>query len=340
MSTLENGKFGVYFIDYGNSAVSEKLKTIPKTVVEYPVCCQRCSVDGVKDEAHFANTMDKYFGQRMKVQVMQSSDDRWTVEILVGGVNITEELRCPKKNVTNEPAQDLVNSFKMCRIGYASSPNDFYVKFNEYSNVHDSINEILYLGQSFDKLENPKVDDICIALSTDGAYYRSHVTVVNKNEYEVILIDHGDHCVSHDLRVIPENATLKNLSTRAKHCALENLTEVDFWSEEASQIFKNIVNGHFNETFQVEILQTHTDPWIVRLFVNNTDVAKELACKMREPDPDADNTGCIVNELVRGITELDTEDSLILHSKDIANEIIDNIHTSSGRGSMEDLSCL
>lgn len=334
MDNLGDGKYNVYFIDYGNSAVSQKLRTIPKTTAEYPVCCHKCSVDGIKDERHFTNTMDKYFGQMLKIQILESSEDHWTVDILFNGVNIGEELRqSPKENVTNEFAQNLVDSFKMCRIATALSPNDFYVRFNENTNIHESINEILMVGESFDKLENPKIGEYCIAKSQrDGAYYRAQVTAVTNDGFEVNLIDFGEQCVTDDLRVILENPTLKNLSTRAKHCALENLTEVDFWSEEATHFFKAIINDHFNETFQVEILQTHNDPWIVRLSVNSNDVAKELIAKMQG----ALHSDCIVDDLVRGITELDTENSLILHSKDTVNEIIDNIYSSSGRGSLDE----
>lgn len=335
---LGEGRFNVHFIDFGNNAISDKLRTVPKAVADLPVCCHRCSVSDIKDEAQFSDTMDKYFGQKFKIQILESSGDHWKIDILINGVSIADELRKSKDNVNMEVAPNLVDSFKNCRVIFSVSPNDFYVKFNEDFNTHESIKEILLVGESFDKLESPKVGDFCVAkYPADGAYYRAQVTSVNKEGVEVIFIDFGNTSIVDDLRVFPENAVLKNVNTRAKHCALENLTDVDFWSEEAIKVFTNIIeNTHFNETFQVEILQTHTDPWIVRLYLQNDDVAKKMISKIQDPSQDSDNTtGSIINELVRGITELDADNSMVLHSKDIVMDIIDNIHCSSGHGSMD-----
>ncbi|KAL5285683.1 TDRD6 family protein [Megaselia abdita] len=336
---LENGKYNVHFIDFGNNAISDKIKIIPNNVAQKPLCCQKCWIEDIKDETQFSNTMEKYFGQKFNINILESSSNNWKIDILVDGVNITEELRNSKPNVTVEADNNLIYSFKKCRVIFTLSPNDFYVTFNEDLTAHDNIKEMLLVSESFDKLESPKVGDFCIAkFKQDGAYYRAEVIAVNENGIEVLFVDFGNTAFTDDLRVIPQNDVLKNINTRAKHCALENLSDVDFWTEEACNIFNELINRtSFNETFQVEILQTNTDPWIVRLFFDERDVARMMISKMQPNNADCElNTAeVIVDDLVRELTELNTENSLILNSKDIVMDIIDNIHCSSGHGSMD-----
>lgn len=331
---LEDGKYKVHFIDFGNNTISSDLKVVPQSIINEPVCCHKCSVDGIQDEVRFSETMDRYFGERFKINILESSESNWKIDILFNGVNITDELRKSKEVLLSEPAINLVDSFKKCRITHTISPNDFYVAFIEDEDIMGKMREVLSFSSSFEKFENPKVGDFCIAkFVDDGGYYRAQVTQVNENGIEVLFIDYGNSSLADDLRVFPQNEDLRNTKTRAKRCALENLTDVDFWSEQAIDVFNDIINSkNFNETFQVEILHINTDPWIVRLHFNDLDIGEELISKIKEPRKDLDTTETIVNDLVRDITELNSEDSIILHSKDIGDH---NIHCSSGHGSMD-----
>ncbi|XP_055385301.1 maternal protein tudor isoform X2 [Condylostylus longicornis] len=293
----------VFFIDFGNSAKTTDLRILPDNLKNIRNMATKCCLilddvgtDYDKFNKLFLSYMDSHFGEIFQIEIMNQTDkeDEWKIKLYNKNSNIYNELLKMYKSKSCENMAN-VNSFKSCTVSHINNPNDFYVQICDNDAKLNEIAEKLLAADHFNKLVDPKIGDICAAkFPDDGAYYRAKILLLGaENGAKVIYMDFGNEAFTDDLRELPEN--LQKIEALAKRCALENLGDIDFWSKEAQDCFSEIINEHFNETFQVNIIKDNDsectslenfsneiDPAVVQLEYQSTDIAGKLVSTIKE----------------------------------------------------------
>ncbi|XP_020712473.2 maternal protein tudor-like [Athalia rosae] len=279
----------VLYIDYGNSAVSTEIRTIPKDLALIPPLSRKCCLQlpaGAREWSQ--NACDKFAelaadGATIFLLDVISEGETSVVNLTLDGVNVADELirLCDFLPVIDE---------RLPPLGEENSPNIVVSHVNSltefWTQAESSITELetmasrLVDAESLLPLNNFEEGTICAAkFPEDGQWYRAKILSHGDSGTNVLYFDYGNSAVTNQLRILPEDvAKIPSLATQ---CSLQLPENVEDWSEEASEKFIELVADGAT-MFQFEILNTDVST-LISLQLDGKDVVDILKplCKKK-----------------------------------------------------------
>lgn len=283
---ISHGKMGtnVFYIDYGNSAVSTEIREIPDDVSAIPPLSRKCrlplpqGVEKWSDAAcqEFTKLADD--GATIFFLDVLEEGETSTVRLTLDGEDIINSLEklCEKsspveKLIDSEPHTDSTENKVF--VSHVNAPYDFYIQEQKHTTDLDVMAERLKTADEYSPIENIEEGLLCAAqFPEDFAWYRARVLSYGSSGTQVIYIDYGNTAVTTELRDLPDD--LKTLAPLSRHCRLVSPAN-EQWSCEAYQEFIKLVDNGLTE-FKMNIIDEADDISTVQLLLNDEDVAEKL----------------------------------------------------------------
>ncbi|CAD7078047.1 unnamed protein product [Hermetia illucens] len=332
ISIQQNGEYQVELIDSGIRFCTKDLHSLPDDLKKAPALAKRCALKNIDKSQLEKSKLFKHFiesnsTKKYQMTVFDVSRDVWIVSLSSNDVDVQDELEAI--GIVHEVIDASVEEmFKDAVVSHTNSPNDFYIQLSADVKNLEQITERLYSAVNFEKISDPNVGMLCAALfPDDGAFYRAQIlSISDDSSFEVLFIDFGNVSISDDIRLLPDD--LGKIECIAKQCALENTSEIDFWSQEAYEAFSALVASHLGETFQIEVKSNTNSPWIVKLFYQSSDLHDDLKKLMQEQQTLGINDSSDVWEEAK-----DSSGAII--ANEIIENLIDRLALPNGDGSKE-----
>lgn len=272
----------VLYIDYGNSAVSTEIRTIPEEMATVPPLSRKCRLQlppGVREWSKEAS--EKFVklgadGATVFLLDVQSEGETSVVSLTLDGVDVAEELAklCEVLPVIDErlPPLGEENSPNVV-VSHVNSPSEFWTQAEMNMGELEIMAGRLIDAKSLLPLAVFDEGTICAALfPDDGEWYRARIISHGETGTNVIYFDYGNSAVTTELRILPEDVA--NIPSLATKCQLALPEDVETWSQEANEKFVELAAEGVT-MFQFEILDDK-DPTTITLYLNGTDVVDIL----------------------------------------------------------------
>ncbi|KAL6267474.1 hypothetical protein P5V15_000550 [Pogonomyrmex californicus] len=279
----ENGTQVIY-IDYGNSAVSTEIRTIPEDLASIPPLSRKCCLELPSQIKEWSEQAREEFvklaadGATIFLLDVLKEQETSLVKLTLDGQNVADILgdMCEQQApVIDErlPPLGEENSPNVM-ISHINSPSEFWIQAESSISELEVMSDRLRDAESFLTLNNLDIGTICAArYPEDGFWYRSKIVAHCEKGTEVLYMDYGNSAVTEELRMLPED--IVNIPTLSKRCALEKPNNIIAWSEEACDKFRELAADGAT-MFQFETLDEN-DPMHVRLSLNGTNVIDLLS---------------------------------------------------------------
>ncbi|XP_018353793.1 PREDICTED: maternal protein tudor-like isoform X3 [Trachymyrmex septentrionalis] len=268
----------VIYIDYGNSAISTEIRTIPEDLASIPPlsrkCCLELPLQVVEWSEQAREKFVKLAADGATIFLLDVLKDQETslVKLTLDGQNVADilgnmceqnlpviEERLPPLGEENSPN---------VMVSHINCPNEFWIQAESSISELEVMSDRLRDAESFLALNNLDVGMVCAArYPEDGYWYRAKIVGHCEEGTEVLYMDYGNSAITEELRVLPED--IVNIPILSKLCALEKPNNIE-WSEKACDKFKELA-AEGATMFQFEILD-EDDPMHVRLYLNGTNV--------------------------------------------------------------------
>lgn len=289
--------YKVFYIDYGNTAVTNQIRELTLDIAKLPFLAKKCSLRLPADYKSWSEEAETKFseiaalGETVFVVELKEPGEHVTVDLLVDGKNILEDLEpfCEKGGPAS--SEDILNA-SVCTslqasinepdftlpieaiISHVNAPFEFFIQFTSTLPKLSYINECV--NQSTDKnIEIPILGTVCgVFYENSNCFYRGLISNhIDGDQYKVIIIDYGHEIVTRksNLRTLPDD--IQNFEPLAVKCSLEN---DKFFREnpESSTKFKDIVGNY--ERVVIKIVDKDTKPWIIKVFGNEENLCEKL----------------------------------------------------------------
>ncbi|KYN20203.1 Maternal protein tudor [Trachymyrmex cornetzi] len=273
----------VIYIDYGNSAISTEIHTIPEDLASIPPLSRKCCLELPSQVAEWSEQAREEFvklaadGATIFLLDVLKDQETSLVKLTLDGQNVADilgnmceqnlpviEERLPPLGEENSPN---------VMVSHINCPNEFWIQAESSISELEVMSDRLRDAESFLMLTNLDVGMVCAArYPEDGYWYRAKIVGHCEEGTEVLYMDYGNSAVTEELRVLPED--IVNIPILSKLCALEK-PNIVAWSEKACDKFKELA-AEGATMFQFEILDEN-DPMHVRLCLNGTNVIDLLS---------------------------------------------------------------
>lgn len=279
----ENGTQVIY-IDYGNSAVSTEIHTIPEDLASIPLLSRKCclelpsQVEEWSDEAREEFVKLAADGATIFLLDVLKEQETSLVKLTLGDQNIADILSslCERNSPIIEerlPPLGEENSPNVM-VSHINSPNEFWIQAESSISELEVMSDRLRDAESFLTLNSFDVGTVCAARYPEDSYwYRAMIVARCEKGTEVLYMDYGNSAVTEELRVLPED--IVNIPTLSKRCTLGEPNNIVAWSEKACDKFKKLT-AEGATMFQFETLDEN-NPMHVRLSLNGTNVVDLLS---------------------------------------------------------------
>ncbi|CAF4926518.1 unnamed protein product [Pieris macdunnoughi] len=271
----------VLFMDYGNASMANELRSLPDDLKTRPALSRKCALQKPREIKSWSRRSEIKFNELaaegatiFNVQFIASGDIS-IIELFLEGKSVTEELvgLCEEQPASERPSpvgQDLLSNGKIC---YVNTLNEFYVQLDDSGTKLDKVTESLDDGATFEAAPELKVGSVCAAFWVEDAkWYRAKILEFCDVGSHVQFIDYGNKSKCVDFRQLPED--LSTIEPLAKSCRLAGLTEESATDETAKAKLEDYVVDL--ATFQIEFLDSTTEPSLVKLLLNGEDVISLL----------------------------------------------------------------
>ncbi|XP_076320175.1 uncharacterized protein LOC143230461 [Tachypleus tridentatus] len=213
MSVFQDNKVKVWFIDYGNSEVTdlENVKCLKPVLQNMPAQAIQCSLFGT--EALNRSTLEcqkvvEFFEEltldNVGVIKVKNITNNGIHEVLMYNMTTNPPVDINEKiimfvsslNQVTVPVSP-VEEIETVYISHFESPTHFFGQLSKYSlkeleQFQEQLN-YFYSSGSPETLPNPKVGDFaCTVFSEDGHFYRGKLKSVSGASCEVLFIDYGN----------------------------------------------------------------------------------------------------------------------------------------------------
>ncbi|XP_028046299.1 maternal protein tudor isoform X2 [Monomorium pharaonis] len=282
VSHNENGT-QVFYIDYGNSAVSTEIRTIPEDLASIPPLSRKCCLEFPPQVEEWSEQAREEFvklaadGATIFLLDVLKEQETSLVKLMLDGQNVIDILgdMCERKSPVIEerlPPLGEENSPNVM-VSHINSPNEFWIQAESSISELEVMSDRLRDAESFLTLNNLDVGTVCAArYPEDGYWYRATIVTRCEEGTEVLYMDYGNSAVTEELRVLPED--IVNIPTLSKRCTLGKPDDIT-WSKKACDKFKELA-AEGATMFQFETLDKD-DPMHVRLSLDGTNVVDLLS---------------------------------------------------------------
>ncbi|KAG5320463.1 TUD protein, partial [Pseudoatta argentina] len=280
----DNNGTQVIYIDYGNSAISTEIRTIPEDLASIPPLSRKCCLELPSQVAEWSEQAREKFvklaadGATIFLLDVLKDQETSLVKLTLDGQNVADilgnmceqnlpviEERLPPLGEENSPN---------VMVSHINCPNEFWIQAESSISELEVMSDRLRDAESFLTLNNLDVGMVCAArYPEDGYWYRAKIVRHCEEGTEVLYMDYGNSTVTEELRVLPED--IVNIPILSKLCALEKPNNIVEWSEKACDKFKELA-AEGATMFQFESLD-EDDPMHIRLCLNGTNVIDLLS---------------------------------------------------------------
>lgn len=328
----------VLYIDYGNSAVSTEVRTIPEDLAAIAPLSRKCCLQlppGVKEWS--AEACDKFVdlaadGATIFLLDVLKEGETSIVSLTLDGVNVADELTqlCDVLAVIDErlPPLGEENSPNVV-VSHVNSPSEFWTQAESSIGELEIMASRLVDAQSLLPLNTFEEGTICAAkFPEDGQWYRAKILSHGESGTNVLYFDYGNSASTTELRILPEDVA--NIPSLATRCTLSLPKDVESWSEEASTKFNELVAD--GETmFQFEILDGN-DPTLIALQLEGKDVVDLLKplCKLKVSTEEVDK------EIIEPLTMMKIDSTIKEQRETLIIESSENMTKVSEESTIND----
>lgn len=272
----------VLYIDYGNSAVSTEVRTIPDDLAAIPPLSRKCRLQlppGVKEWS--AKACDKFVdlaadGATIFLLDVIKDEETSVVGLTLEDSDVAEQLAelCDLLPVIDERLPPLgEENPPNVLVSHVNSPAEFWTQAESSIAELEIMASRLVDAQSLLPLNTFEKGTICAAkFPEDGEWYRAKIIAHDETGTNVLYFDYGSSALTTELRILPEDVA--NIPSLATRCALALPEDVESWSKEACDKFVELVADGVT-MFQFEILGTE-DPSMISLQIDGKDVVEIL----------------------------------------------------------------
>ncbi|XP_020804432.1 maternal protein tudor [Drosophila serrata] len=289
LEVLDDDKYRVIFIDYGNPSVVDKLYDMPEEFKTIPAIAEICRIESCADfeknkkltQVNIQALLDCCNGD-VVVEFIDKSVSPALVRLTTNdkkGLNICEQLQKVLK--TELTIIQKRNENSECVISHGNSPKSFYVQLKNNLPELDVIVKTLR-ALSKDHLQVFKAppkdyNGICYS-QEDACFYRCSVksSLEDHKGYEAFLLDYGNTITVPEIWKLPQG--IEQIEPQALHCQLSELP-ADVPDEKLEQAFVALLEQHFGEVYQIttQPREDESKPLLAKLCINYKDFAQELA---------------------------------------------------------------
>lgn len=274
----------VLYIDYGNSAVSTEIRTIPEDLASIPPLSRKCCLELPSQVEVWSERAREEFaklaadGATIFLLDILKEQETSLVKLTLDGQNIADILgdMCERISPVIEerlPPLGEENSPNVM-VSHINSPSEFWIQAESSISELEIMSDCLRDAESFLPLNSLDVGTVCAArYPEDGCWYRAKIVAHREEGTEVLYMDYGNSAITEELRVLPED--IANIPILSKRCALEKPKDIVTWGEQACDKFKKLA-AEGATMFQFETLDEN-DPMHVRLSLNGTNVIDLLS---------------------------------------------------------------
>ncbi|XP_050666513.1 tudor domain-containing 6-like [Leptidea sinapis] len=267
----------VLFMDYGNASITGELRNLPDELKIKPALSRKCALQKPRDikwsrksEVKF-NELAAEGATIFNVQFIASGDIS-IVDLYFEGKSVTEELLglCEEQTLVRltPVGQDKWATGKIC---YLNTLKEIFIHLDDSVTNLDKVTEILAGGEEFEPVSELKVGSICAALWTkDEQWYRARIVEFCDVGCHVQFIDYGNKAKCEHFRQLPKE--ISELEPLAKYSRLSYVENA--LSEETKLKLDNLVAKQ--TSFQIEFLDSLTEPSLVKLQIDGVDVISVL----------------------------------------------------------------
>ncbi|XP_046422936.1 maternal protein tudor isoform X1 [Neodiprion fabricii] len=319
----------VLYIDYGNSAVSTEIRTIPEDLAAVPPLSRKCCLKlplGVKEWS--VNASNKFIdlaadGATIFLLDVIEEGETSVVNLTLDGTNVADQLiqYCEVLPVIDErlPPLGEENSPNVV-VSHVNSPSEFWTQAESSITELEIMASRLLDAQSLLPLNTFDKGTICAAkFPDDGEWYRSKILSHSEGVGTTVLyFDYGNSALTTELRILPEDVA--NIPSLATRCTLALPSDVESWSEEACEKFNELVADGVT-MFQFELLDNN-DPTLISLQLEGNDVVdilKPLCTKKVSSENKAisdSETAKVIETIEKDESEVEIIRTEITHSEE------------------------
>ncbi|KAG4076949.1 hypothetical protein HA402_015936 [Bradysia odoriphaga] len=258
----------VFFVDYGNSSLTNDLRIIPSGIANAPSLARYCSMVKPKDIQYWSESAERRFSEltdngTIFVADVVSPGKKSSVDLLVDNRSILEQISplCDRyslsqlENTLQSNANATTGSETVKAQIVDGSASKFYIQMESDNSKLDEMWAALENASTWSALGEVVVGQMCAALF-EGSYYRAKVLSLGEGGALVHYVDYGNQSFSTDLRQLPEN--LKQLRHLAVCCRLETVS---------SQLIERFEKLSKEDNYEMKFISKESSPAIVELFV-------------------------------------------------------------------------
>ncbi|XP_012223207.2 maternal protein tudor isoform X2 [Linepithema humile] len=272
----------VIYIDYGNSAVSTEIRTIPDDLANIPPLSRKCCLELPSHIKEWSEQAREEFinlsaeGATIFLLDVLKEQEKSSVKLTYNGQNVADILAgmCEQHSPVIEerlPPLGEENSPNVV-ISHINDPSEFWIQTESNMNELEVMSDRLQDAESFLTLNDLSIGTVCAArYPEDGYWYRAKI-VRYENAAEVLYLDYGNSAITEELRMLPED--IVNIPILSKRCTLEKPSHIATWSEKACEKFKELAADGAT-MFEFQTLD-EDDPIHVRLNLNGINVVDLL----------------------------------------------------------------
>lgn len=277
--------FNVHFIDYGNEATTQDLRSLPDDVTSIGTLAFHCQLgDESKtwssQHIKMFNDLTSLEEASFEVEVEDVTCSPRKIKLFHSGGNIIDLCQpspAPASTQISKPvieASPLSTAIPSGRenvfITHVNSPQSFFVQLEKQSVQIDEMLDRMTGASGFDRV-NPKYltqDGIYAGLfADDGLYYRCKVISIHQAGFDVHFIDYGNDATTQDLRLLPDD--VQAIEPLAINCQLG--AESQTWTAQQVKTFNDLTSIE-EAKFQIEMEDASCSPRKIQLFHSDVNI--------------------------------------------------------------------
>lgn len=301
----------VAFVDFGNTYVTNDVRSLPQNIAELPHSAKNCALHEPKTIQSWSEEALVKFHELtdvgrtvFTVRLVVPTNRIASIELWIDDRNIGDELAtlCAAKPdiesmledsdativnqsettliaTTVEPPVEVPNTPKSppmaerieAFVVHVDSPHSFYVQLNSKTAEVNEMVQLMLGDFQPIAIDLVNTDEVYAALFEDCAYYRCRIIEKHTDNCRVHFIDFGNSADSADIRIIPDE--LKAMPPLVIHCQLG--ADAKSWNQDQLQTFLDFAT--IETTFQIEVDDATSTPQTVQLFQADVNVLETIA---------------------------------------------------------------
>ncbi|XP_060822618.1 maternal protein tudor-like isoform X2 [Bombus pascuorum] len=274
----------VIYIDYGNSATSTEIRTIPSDLADIPPLSRKCRLIMPEGITKWSKRACVEFvtlaADGATIFLLDVIDEGETslVKLTLDGKNVTDILAnfCEHHSPIIEKRLSPLGEEKSPNVfvSHINSPDEFWVQAESNTTDLNTMLERLQAAPSFLPLSIFEIGTICAAKYLEnGQWRRAKIFSHSVRGTEVLCIDYGNITITNETRMLP--ADIINIPPLSKCCALQKPNNINSWPLNAREIFEKLAAGG-KTMFQFEILDKTSNIFSVKLSSKGKNIANIL----------------------------------------------------------------